>query len=84
MESGELGAVGTVHVDFRKYVTKEGGGHRHFTLLDPLLVDMAIHHFDLMRYVLGQEPTGITCPSGTSQPTGNAAAAEPITFCCTR
>jgi predicted dehydrogenase len=58
---GELGAVGEIHVDFRRYVTASAGGHRHFQLLDPLLVDMAIHHFDAMRFVLGQEPVSITC-----------------------
>lgn len=61
IERGELGAVGEVHIDFRKHVTASAGGHRHFTLPDPLLVDMAIHHFDLMRYILGQEATSISC-----------------------
>ena len=81
--SGELGAVGTVHVDFRKHVTREKGGHRHFTLLDPLLVDMAIHHFDLMRYVLDQEPTGITCRSWNpvwSPFEGDAAGSAVVEF----
>jgi len=81
--SGELGAVGTVHVDFRKHVTREKGGHRHFTLLDPLLVDMAIHHFDLMRYVLDQEPIGITCRSWNpvwSPFEGDAAGSAVVEF----
>jgi predicted dehydrogenase len=59
--SRELGRVGSVSIDFRKNVTRAGGGHRHFTLPDPLLVDMAIHHWDLMRYLLGEEATSITC-----------------------
>ncbi len=61
IESGELGSVGSISVDFRKHVTAAGGGHRHFTLPDPLLVDMAIHHWDLMRYLLDDEATAITC-----------------------
>ncbi|CAN5668463.1 Gfo/Idh/MocA family oxidoreductase [soil metagenome] len=61
VKSGELGAVGQASVDFRRHVTASAGGHRHFTLADPLLVDMAIHHFDLMRLVLGQDPVNITC-----------------------
>jgi predicted dehydrogenase len=61
VKSGELGAVGQANVDFRKHVTASGGGHRHFTLPDPLLVDMAIHHFDLMRLVFGQDPVNVTC-----------------------
>ena len=61
VESDELGKVGSVSIDFRKHVTVDGGGHRHFSLPDPLLVDMAIHHWDLMRYLLGDEATAITC-----------------------
>ncbi len=59
--SGELGKVGSVTVDFRKHVTADNGGHRHFTLPDPLLVDMAIHHWDLMRHLIGEAATAITC-----------------------
>ena len=57
-----LGRVGMVNIDFRRYAN--GGpveGNRHYTLWQPLLVDMAIHHFDLMRAVLGQEPTKVSC-----------------------
>lgn len=57
-----LGELGVVHVDFRRYIVVPGGKQiRHYTLAQPLLLDMAIHHFDLMRYVLGQEPVGLAC-----------------------
>ncbi len=50
------GPVGTVRVDFRKYANNVAkGGHRHYDIAHPLLFDMAIHHFDLMRLVLGRE-----------------------------
>jgi predicted dehydrogenase len=58
---GKLGAVNSVSVDFRKYSnTAPVEGHLHYTLEHPLLLDMAIHHFDLMRFVLGQNPVSVT------------------------
>ncbi|HEX8598572.1 MAG TPA: Gfo/Idh/MocA family oxidoreductase [Chloroflexia bacterium] len=62
VRSGSLGEVGSVSVDFRRYANRAAReGHRHYTLHQPLLADMAIHHFDLMRAVLGQEPVEIAC-----------------------
>jgi predicted dehydrogenase len=59
---GRLGDVGAVEVSFRKYAnTAPVGENRHYALPDPLLMDMSIHHFDLMRFVLGQEPVRIDC-----------------------
>ncbi|GAA2759718.1 Gfo/Idh/MocA family oxidoreductase [Actinopolymorpha rutila] len=55
-----LGRLGTVHIDFRKWANSAPeAGHRHYRLVHPLLYDMAIHHFDLMRMVLGQEPVSV-------------------------
>lgn len=56
----EYGAPGVVTVDFRRNVNTTTS-ERHRSLPHPLLSDMAIHHFDLMRMALGQEPTDITC-----------------------
>ncbi|SDK93000.1 Predicted dehydrogenase [Arthrobacter sp. ov407] len=57
-----LGEVGAVTVKFRKYANEAAAGtNRHYLLPDPLLLDMSIHHFDLMRYVLGQEPLEVNC-----------------------
>jgi predicted dehydrogenase len=62
VRAGSLGAVGEVSIDFRRYANgAPREGHRHYTLHHPLLADMAIHHFDLMRAVLGQEPVDIAC-----------------------
>jgi predicted dehydrogenase len=58
---GELGPVGALAIDFRRHVTAETGSARHFALTQPLLVDMAIHHFDLMRMILRQNPTLVSC-----------------------
>ena len=75
VKKGELGKVGTVHVDFRKHVTAKSGSARHFALDNPLLADMAIHHFDLMRMVLGQEPRSLVCH--TWNPPGSPFSDDP-------
>jgi predicted dehydrogenase len=62
IREGAIGPVSAVSVQFRKYSnTQPPGAHRHYTLRQPLLMDMAIHHFDLMRFVLGQEPVAVSC-----------------------
>src|SRR3954471_17848248 len=84
VRSGSLGEVGAVSVDFRRYANSAWPeGHRHYTLHHPLLADMSIHHFDMMRYVLGQEPLDVTCHAW-NPPWSNfdepAAAFATITF----
>lgn len=54
----ELGDLQAVEIDFRQRSVVQGP---HHALAEPLLVDMSIHHFDLVRYVLGREVTAITC-----------------------
>jgi predicted dehydrogenase len=62
VRSGSLGEVGAVSVDFRRYANAAArDGHRHYALNQPLLADMAIHHFDLMRFILGHEPVDVAC-----------------------
>jgi predicted dehydrogenase len=54
---GSLGEAGNVAVDFRRWANDASAGraHRHYNYQHPLLFDMAIHHYDLMRMVLGQD-----------------------------
>ena len=62
LREGSLGPVSAVNIDFRRYAnTAAREGHRHYGLQQPLLMDMAIHHFDLMRAVLGSEATVVDC-----------------------
>ena len=62
VRAGTLGPVSSVSVQFRRYANLQPREtHRHYHIRHPLLLDMAIHHFDLMRYVLGQEPVAVTC-----------------------
>ena len=61
VRSGELGALSRVAVDFRKWANDfPKAGHVHYTIRHPLLLDMSIHHFDLMRWVTGLEPVTAT------------------------
>ena len=84
IREGALGPVGAVSVQFRKYANiRPRTSNRHYTLKHPLLMDMSIHHFDLLRFVLNGEPQTITCHawnppwSNFSDP---AAASATITF----
>ncbi|MGI6207650.1 MAG: Gfo/Idh/MocA family protein [Anaerolineae bacterium] len=52
LDSGRLGKVGAVSVRF--FRGPHFGGFRE-EMPYPLIVDMSIHHFDLMRYLLGRE-----------------------------
>ena len=84
VREGTLGPVGAVNIDFRRYANSAPReGHRHYTIAHPLLMDMAIHHFDLLRMVLGQEPRQVFCQA-YNPPWSNfrdpAAAAASITF----
>jgi predicted dehydrogenase len=51
IENGRIGSVGQVKVDFYMGVDFKGGFRHEMDY--PLLIDMAIHHFDLIRFVTG-------------------------------
>ncbi len=58
----QLGALHEVSIDFRRYSAAGPGGRgRHHLEVQPLLVDMSIHHFDLTRLILGREPERLFC-----------------------
>jgi predicted dehydrogenase len=56
-----FGQLHTVQVDFRLNAVAEGYGYRHQDLPHPLLADMSVHHFDLMRMVIGEDPIELSC-----------------------
>src|SRR5437764_3903387 len=59
---GSLGRLFQVSIDFRRYSTAGPNGRgRHHHEDQPLLVDMSIHHFDLLRLILGHEPERVYC-----------------------
>ena len=62
VREGVLGKLHEVSVDFRRYSAAGLSGRgRHHLEEQPLLQDMSIHHFDLMRFILGGEPERIYC-----------------------
>jgi len=56
----QLGAIGSVHCSFRK--APRFGGFRE-QMPYPLLVDMAIHQFDLSRVLIDADPVAVYCES---------------------
>ncbi|MBE2184286.1 MAG: Gfo/Idh/MocA family oxidoreductase [Anaerolineae bacterium] len=56
LQSGILGKIGAVNVEF--YKSPHFGGFRD-TMPYPLIIDMAIHQFDLMRYFLNSDATSV-------------------------
>ena len=57
-----LGQLYEVSIDFRRYshaAPEQRGRHHHEE--QPLLVDMSIHHFDLLRLILNREPDRVFC-----------------------
>ena len=55
----KFGPVNLVSIDFRRHAPTQG--YRYWDMPDPLLADMSIHHFDLMRMVLGDNPKRVSC-----------------------
>ena len=80
LNSGVLGAVGAVSVEF--YKGPHFGGFRE-EMPQPLIVDMAIHHFDLLRFFLDSDARSISARSWNppwSWYSGDASAAAQIDF----
>ncbi len=76
LESGALGTVTSLHADF--FIGPHFGGFRD-EMDHVLLVDMAIHHFDAARFMVGQEPIAVMChetnPAGSWYAHGASAFA---------
>ena len=80
LESGELGAVAAVSAEF--YKGPHFGGFRE-AMPHPLIIDMAIHHFDMLRYFLGSNAETVSARSWNppwSWFAGDASAAAQIGF----
>lgn len=57
-----LGRLYEVSIDFRRYSQPPATGRgRHQIEAQPLLVDMSIHHFDLLRLIVNRQPERIYC-----------------------
>jgi predicted dehydrogenase len=75
LASGELGALTTVNADF--FIGAHFGGFRE-QMQHVLLLDMAIHTFDVARYFSGQDPVAVYAhewnPEGSWYAGGASAA----------
>ena len=58
VQSGAIGELGQARIDFYKGWYFDKSDFRR-TMPDPLLADMAIHHFDLLRFISGLEATSV-------------------------
>lgn len=58
LAEGKLGRLAEVSADF--YVGPRFGGFRE-AMESPLLLDMAIHHFDMARFISGANPLSVFC-----------------------
>lgn len=56
IKSGVIGKVTTINCDF--YIGAHFGGFRD-EMPSPLLLDMAIHHFDMARFFTGADPIAV-------------------------
>lgn len=56
----QLGALGAVHAQF--FHEDHEPGFRE-QMAHPLLVDMSVHHFDMLRYLTTDEPVSVRCAS---------------------
>ena len=80
LDGGELGAVGALRAEF--FRGPHFGGFRE-EMPHPLIIDMSIHHFDLMRFFLGSNAATISARSWNppwSWFNGDASAAAQIVF----
>lgn len=53
---GKIGTLTTINCDF--YIGAHFGGFRD-EMPSPLILDMAIHHFDLARFITGADPVAV-------------------------
>ncbi|MEL6150738.1 MAG: Gfo/Idh/MocA family oxidoreductase [Chloroflexota bacterium] len=80
LDGNDLGAIGAVNVHFAK--GPHFGGFRE-EMPHPLIIDMAIHHFDMMRFFLDSNPARIFATSWNppwSWYRGDASATVHTTF----
>lgn len=59
VHAGAIGRVGAVTYEFRQAITRTTTDAWRETMPHPYLHDMAVHHFDLLRFFLGLECTEV-------------------------
>ena len=82
VQRGEIGEIGQVSLDFYKGWYFDSANFRR-TMAQPALADMAIHHFDLLRFVTGLEAVTVRGESWNppwSKNSGDTAVAVTFTL----
>jgi len=72
---GSLGELYAITIDFRRNAASPPKPRRrHHSDTEPLLLDMSIHHFDLLRLILRRDPDTIRCDAQSPPWSGFAGA----------
>lgn len=83
IENGRIGRPGHIMFECRQQIRRKTVDAWREHMPEPFLLDYAIHHFDLMRYLPGEEPreaVGVSFQPTWSWFRGNAAAAAIVTM----
>jgi predicted dehydrogenase len=83
IREGLVGRIGHVMLECRQQIRRKTTDAWREKMADPFLLDFAIHHFDLMRYLTGDEATrvlGVSFRPSWSWFDGNSAAAAILTL----
>ncbi len=83
IREGLIGRVGHINFECRQQIRRKTVNAWREKMPEPFLLDYAIHHFDLMRYLTGEEPVrvmGLSFQPSWSWFEGNAAAAAIVTM----
>jgi predicted dehydrogenase len=81
--SGQIGRPGHMFLECRQQIRRKTVDAWREQMPEPFLLDYAIHHFDLMRYLTAEEPkvaVGVSFQPSWSWFSGNAAAAAIVTM----
>src|SRR5690242_13150166 len=79
IRGGTLGGLYAVGIDFRHNSASPPRPRvRHHSDPQPLLVDMSVHHLDLLRMLLGKEAVRISCEASTQPWSGFAGPSTAI------
>jgi predicted dehydrogenase len=78
LRSGRYGRPISASIEFRQ--DWKATGHRYHDIPGPLLLDMGIHHFDMLRMILGADVRRVACRSWNtpSSPFRDHAAAHAL------
>ena len=65
LKDGALGELAAINIDFRQWDNDAPKKtHRHYAFPHPMINDMAIHHFDLLRMITGHEAVNVFAKVG--------------------